>query len=336
MKKLAMLILAAALIVPSTTLAMAPSPPEPPETGYGSSENYICDYYTEYEMGSSSAGERVWWYVPETLKNGDSAPVVIFLHGFLMVAPDIYGGHIEHLCRQGYIVIFPQFNKGGIGGVIQDMMLNADQNEFLARAVDAVDLALDQLGDAADAGDMTLYGHSVGGLMGLCWAGFNGAAVQRVVLASPCLDNTEGMPGFVADMMEGLITPLDYAALGPATTCPVSILWGNEDDLATKAQMLAVADALENAESVNIYTARSDDYGDPDLNADHMACAQDDGWMPSLLMEMFGGDCEEDALDFRYFYAGLDQALDGVMDMSFDMGSWSDGEEVIPVLNGLP
>ncbi|MBI9077424.1 MAG: hypothetical protein JEZ02_18600 [Desulfatibacillum sp.] len=330
---LAMMLL---LILPATLWAMAPSPPDIPETGYGSSQAYITDSYTEYEMGDSGDGERVWWYVPDTLKNGDSAPVVVFLHGFLMVAPDIYMGHIEHLCRQGYIVIFPQFNKGGLGGIIQDMMLNADQNEFLARAIDATNLALSQLGDVAETDDMTLYGHSVGGLMGLCWAGFDGPAVQRVVLASPCLDNTEAMPSFVRSIMDGLITTLDYENLGPATTSPVTILWGDDDTLATSAQMVSVMDALPNAESIRLYTARSDDHGNPDIIADHMACAQDDGWMPSWLMDMFGGDCEEDSLDYRYFYAALDQALDGLVDMNFDMGNWSDGDSVTPVIEGLP
>ncbi|SHL17273.1 Alpha/beta hydrolase family protein [Desulfatibacillum alkenivorans DSM 16219] len=336
MKKVLAATLMLLLASPVYLWAMAPSPPDPPETGYGSSQFYITDSYTEYEMGDSGDGERVWWYVPEVLKNGDSAPVVIFLHGFLMVAPDIYMGHIEHLCSQGYIVIFPQFNKGGISGVLQDMMLNADQNDFLTRAIDATNLALSQLGDIAETDDMVLYGHSVGGLMALCWAGFDGPAVQRVVLASPCLDNTEAMPSFVSGMMEGLITNLDYEALAPATQCPVTILWGNDDALATAAQMESVIGALPSASSIRLYTAFSDDHGDPEIIADHMACAQDDGWMPSLLMDMFGGDCEEDSLDYRYFYAGLDQALDGLIDMTFDMGAWSDGEPVLPIIEGLP
>ena len=336
MKKVLVMTLMLLLVLPAGLWAMAPAPPDPPETGYGSSQFYITDSYTEYEMGDSGNGERVWWYVPDVLKNGDSAPVVIFLHGFLMVAPDIYMGHIEHLCSQGYIVIFPQFNKGGIAGVVQDMMLNADQNKFLDRAITAVNLALSQLGDQADSGDMTLYGHSVGGLMALCWAGFEGPAVRHVVLASPCLDNTEAMPSFVQSIMEGLITSLDYANLGPATTSPVTILWGEDDSLATSGQMESVVDALPNAQSIRLYTARSDDYGSPEIIADHMACAQDDGWMPSLLMDMFGGDCEEDSLDYRFFYAALDQALEGLTDMSFNMGAWSDGEPVAPVIEGLP
>ena len=44
------------------------------------------------------------------------------------------------------------------------------------------------------------------------------------------------------------------------------------------------------------------------------------------------GAMEEDAIDFRVHYAALDAALDGQTRVDFDMGKWSDGRAVAPVI----
>ncbi len=62
----------------------------------------------------------------------------------------------------------------------------------------------------------------------------------------------------------------------------------------------------------------------------------DDGWMPSWLMSLFGGDGEVDAADYRYYRVGIDAALDDVYFYDYDMGSWSDGTSVREIDRVMP
>jgi pimeloyl-ACP methyl ester carboxylesterase len=303
----------------------APEPPGQATTGYGSSENYICSGYTEVEIGDGNAGTRIWYYIPDVLKNGSSAPVVIILHGFMLLAPDIYLGHITHLTNQGYIVLFPQFNLGGFSGMLSD----TDQNDMLARAIDAVDWALDEIGSIAETDNITMFGHSLGGLLAMCWEAGGGIPIESKVLAAPCID-TGAAPSFVN------VTVLDYEEMAPSSTCPVMIIVGNQDDIAPVSHATASYNALTNASSKVVYEFFEDNYGDPDLDGDHMVAIQDDGWMPSWLMSFFGGDGEEDAFDYRIFYAAVDAANAGQTTVTFDMGEWSDDEPVNAVQDITP
>ena len=216
------LIVAVAFLFGSTLVfaggGSAPEPPGQPETGYGSPENYICSGYTEVEIGDGNAGTRIWYYIPDVLKNGSSAPVVVILHGFMLLAPDIYLGHITHLTNQGYIVLYPQFNLGGFSGMLSDN----DQNDMLARAIDAVDWALDEIGSIAETDNITMFGHSLGGLLAMCWEAGGGIPIESKVLAAPCID-TGAAPSFVN------VIVLDYETMAPSSTCPVMIIVGDQE-----------------------------------------------------------------------------------------------------------
>ena len=93
-------------------------PPERPETGYGSSQGYIASSYSTYETGSANTGDLTWYFVPDTLRYGQQSSVVVFLHGFAALYPSFYESHLEHLLRQGHIVIFPQFQKSTLLGFL--------------------------------------------------------------------------------------------------------------------------------------------------------------------------------------------------------------------------
>lgn len=302
-----------------------PSPPGQAETGYGSSANYISSNYTVHIKGDAIDGSRVWCFVPDVLKNDASAPAVIFLHGHTAIEPDIYQGHIEHLTKQGYIVIYPQFNLAGPLALWEDV----DQNEMLNRAISATNMALDLLEPAVDTGNLVLYGHSLGGLLAVCWAAAEGPGVQRMVLANTNLDPSTGIPVVFID----LVAFLDYETKISATTCPTLILWGDSDtDIAPFTQQVYAYNLLIHAASKVLFTAQTDTYGFPPLYADHdAACQSADGIFPLL-----GRATKEDALDFRFFYAALDAALVGQNTLSFDMGTWSDGTPVKPIIQNLP
>jgi pimeloyl-ACP methyl ester carboxylesterase len=290
-----------------------PTPPGKPDSGYGSGEDYICNGFTEIVFGSGSDGSRVWYYIPDRLKNGTKAPVVVFLHGQLCIAPDIYMAHIEHLAKQGYIVIYPQFNKGGLVGLVSDLMTDADQNKYLARAI------------AADRNNVTLYGHSLGGLLAVSWSS-DAWSPKNIVLAEACVDAKAGIPSFVQGLVS--IVEINWRAKIRSTVCPVIILTGNDDTLAPTSQAMDIYQNLVYASSRVVYELQSDTYGNPDLRADHMAPISDDGWMPDFIMSMFGGDGEVDATDYRFYWAALDAALNDETRVAFNLGRWSDGTAV--------
>ncbi|MCX7619788.1 MAG: hypothetical protein N2037_02955 [Acidimicrobiales bacterium] len=302
--------------------AATPTPPGQPSSGYGSTANYIATSATRYETGNGSDGTRVWWFVPNRLRNGSSAPVVVFLHGFMLLAPDIYQGHIDHLTKQGFIVIYPQFNKGGITGLISD----TDQRAMLQRAIDATNVALGRLDARADRGQLHLYGHSLGGLMGAAWLGAGGPAVRSITLANPSIDPAGAIPSFVRSFVK--ITPIDYAALAPATRVRTVILTGDSDTIAQPTESVALWRALTNAPDKVVYQASSDSHGSPALAADHMAPIQNQGWVPDFMMKLFGGVGRQDTLDWRYYYAALDSNIAGTTRVPFDLGRWSDGVPV--------
>jgi acetyl esterase/lipase len=173
-KSLLALIVTCAFIITGTLAygsAPPPSPPAAPTTGYGSPAKYICnslynggaiDHNNAIDFGDTNAGTRCWVYIPSTLKNGATAPVVIYLHGFMAIVPPIYAGQIKHLVRQGYIVIFPEYNLGGFSGMFND----TNQYEQLGRAVVAVDaaLSLPAVAARAEMGNIYLASHSNGGI----------------------------------------------------------------------------------------------------------------------------------------------------------------------------
>ena len=305
--------LAAVLVVSSATPAAADAaPPGQPPSGPGSAAGYLSSGATEHVAGSAANGSRVWWFVPDTLRDGSSAPVVVLLHGFQLPAPEIYGGHIDHLTRQGYVVVFPQFNLP-----ITSILFDTDQNVMLDRAIAATRTALDALGPVAGA--VHLYGHSLGGLMAAAWTARGGPAPTTVTMANP--STAAGGPF-------GIGTPIDWRAAAPATTAPTVLLTGSADTIAPPAQSVDLYGALTGAASRALYQATADPYGEPDLDADHMAPIQDDGGLPTFLMDLLGGDGEEDAVDFRYYYAALDAVLAGQRRLTFDLGTWSDGRPV--------
>ncbi len=87
-----------------------------------------------------------------------AAPVLVFHHGWLAVNPGVYGAWIEHLCRRGFVVIFPRYHADWL----------TSPSDYLPNALAAVRDALDvlELGPnrvRPDRERFALIGHSAGG-----------------------------------------------------------------------------------------------------------------------------------------------------------------------------
>jgi dienelactone hydrolase len=331
-------------LVSSTSVmasASKPKPPGQPTTGYGSTQNYICntlyngtaiDYHNAITFGDEGAGTKCWVYIPSKLKNGTTAPVVIYLHGMFMIVPPIYDGQIAHLVKQGYIVIFPQYNEGGLSGMLNDQ----NQYNMLDRAIAAVDTALDlpAVASRADMGNINLAGHSNGGNLSLCWGTRGGVSVRSITLQHPCT-SMEAIPSIVRQLFISGSVELDYRSMAAGVTCPIILIGGTADSIARPNQLSSSYRALVNAPTKVHYIYSNDSHGDPSLQSDHAAPCQDDGVLPGDILDLLSSmgvtGFEEDSVDYRIMYAALDAALDGKVRVDFDRGKWSDGVSVSPV-----
>lgn len=306
-------------------------PPGGAQSGYGSPAAYLTDTITETTLGSAEDGSLVWIYRPAILKHGDSAPVVVFLHGFAALKPFAYRSHIRHLARQGTIVIYPQYQISQGPGLLADNGLKGevDQSLYARRAVMATESALVALGSAADRSKVYIYGHSLGGLISVAWERQGGIRPVHYTLAHPALDSTAGMPPFVRKLVK--IKPIDWQEGAGYISAPVTFLHGVDDNIAplAQSQQLAAVLAARGIPFV-LYKAVPDGYGRPRLSPNHGAPLDALNPIPSNL-KFFGISFEFNALDSRYYFAGLDAVMDGKGDaVPFDFGTWSNGRPVIP------
>lgn len=296
--------------------ASAPSQPQQNLVGYGSAENYIATDIQHNSAGSRFTGSRVHWYLPNKLKNGNSAPVVVLLHGKFFVDPAMYDGLIMHLARQGIIVIFPHYERETIfKGVLQ-----ASHIDMMSNAIEATEYVFDRL-PQAEEDNIYLFGHSLGGMLALCWKGFGGPDIRGIMVATPFLRDNTGMP----------ITPkpLDHELYIPQNTVPVLMISADNDTLTGTPQ---AEELFEYVPAGTFYEMVSDDHGEPAMLAEHMTPTQANGRIPGFIWQgMTGGAPTMDAYDWRVIYTGIDAVIDGQTLINFDMGVWSDGVPVKPL-----
>lgn len=311
-------------------------PPSAPESGFGSNEAYIATDYQQFRVGSASDGDVVWYFVPDTLKNGDTAPVVIYLHGFAALYPYVYRTHIEHLLYQGNIVVFPQFQKSSLWGFLQESGLfnEMDQSIWSRRAVKSIEPVMNQLTNVIDEGAVFLYGHSLGGLIALAWQAEGGFPVRGIMLSHPQVDSSAGMPEFVKQLVK--VKDIPWRKYAMDIDVPVVILNGDEDNIAPISQSVEIVENLMSSPVVDLYVAQADRYGWPRISPNHGAPLDFINGLPAHL-KFFGVSGELDALDWRFYFAALDQFMwypSGLLE--FDLGAWSDGTELLPVKRFSP
>lgn len=100
-------------------------------------------------------------------------PVALCLHG-LTLAGDVWLPLAAHLSRQGFRVVLPDLYGHGLSDRVPGQQTPA----FLAAQVEAVSVALD-LGE-----DMTVLGHSLGGIVAAAFAEAHPSRVRRLVLVA--------------------------------------------------------------------------------------------------------------------------------------------------------
>lgn len=293
--------------------------PGQPEKGYGSAEKYITREVKTITFGNILDGTMTYIVVPKKLMCGDSAPVVIQLHGSMLIGPEIYWETIMHLAYQGCIVIHPQFNKS-FPMVIQD----TDQNVVMGRAVDSVNKAFKVVEKHVCRDRIFLYGHSLGGLMAICWEGKGGCKVAGRVLANPNVDPNCNAGGF-----QPRIKVLDYQNLAKKLAGPVIILAGDKDEISPIKQIKESFNCISKSNLKKAYRIKSASNKGLSLKADHMAATNDTGFLPEAVMSQIGGKGCLDTLDFRVYHVALDAMIhDRKVEIDWNMGTWPDGTPI--------
>lgn len=295
-------------------------------------EAYPHQSLKRLEIGS---GPRSYWLFEPAGPVPGSAPVVVFLHGWLAVNPGPYGAWIDHLVRSGHVVIYPRYHVDW----------TTRPAEFLPNALAAVHDAFDVLRTAPghvrpDQSRFGLVGHSAGG---------NLAALIAAVAAEEGLPE----PKAVVCVMPGEVQPLHKPSLAqiPAQTLLVVVAaehdWIVGDGRARQIFAEATAVPPDRKEYVLF---RTDRHGSPPLVANHASAtaalaAFDSGEGPLRAFQMARG--EVNALD-RF---GLWRLADVTLEAGFsgrtldeatargalfrDLGRWSDGRAVVhPVVGG--
>jgi pimeloyl-ACP methyl ester carboxylesterase len=287
-----------------------------------------------YEIGQ---GPRSYFiFEPEKPSPEVKAPVVVFLHGWFAVNPGFYGAWIDHLVRNGRIVIFPRY-QNDVGTMPQDFLPNT-----LAAIRDALGVLHDGVGHVRpDPSRFALIGHS---------AGANLAAQVAAVAADPHADIP--LAQALITVMPGQIIPMPEPSLSriPATTLMIVVV-GEEDlvvgDLRGR-QIFAEATAVPRSRK-RFILFRSDRHGFPLLIADH---ASPTGVHPRLdsgegIFRSFQLSLSDvNALDRAGFWRMSDLTLEAAFngktleDVTRDpeqfrhLGFWSDGRKVNPPIVG--
>lgn len=305
-----------------------PSQPGRPAEGFGSSENYVCSDYRRLSSGSLRKGSRVTCFVPERASGLSGAPLVLFFHGFMIPLPEAYLSFIEHNVYQGRVVVFPSFNP--MGPVLASR--DSDQAVMMDRLMANTGRGLSMVDNVADKSDVTVFGHSLGALFAACY-GAHGGAGRALVLANP-VAGTSGIPGPVRRLVR--VREIDWRRMVEKIDAPLIALAGDSDRVTGVEQAGDIFRTAQSAPSRALYCLQEDGHGRPKVKANHLSPVCFGGLVPRALRVGTDGEPAAGVEDYRYYWTALDAAAAGQATVDFDMGSWSDGIPLKPVLRLEP
>jgi dienelactone hydrolase len=286
-----------------------------------------------FEIGH---GPRSYWLFEPDRGKVERAPVVVFLHGWFAVNPAFYGAWIDHLVRDGTVVIFPRF-QNDVGTLPQDFLPNV-----LSAIRDALEVLHVGVGHVRpDVTRFAVIGHSVGG---------NLAAQVAAVASDP---NAElPIPRAVIALMPGEVIPTRAPSLDRITGTTLLLVVVGEDDLVVgdlRARQIFTETSAIPRSRKKFILFRTDRHGFPPLVAEHTAPTgvnrlldNGEGILRSLQLSLG----EVNALDRAGFWKMSDLTLGAAFrgltldDVTRDearfshLGYWSDGRKVTPPIVG--
>lgn len=285
----------------------APKPPAQPAKGPGGSTYPHADV-RETEHGA--AGQRYWLFEPAR-PAPKTAPLVIFLHGYSAMTPEAYRAWVEHIVRRGAIVIYPQYQRD----------LVTPPPEYHPNTVIAIRRALETLASeghvAPDLARVAVVGHSAGGVGAVAYA--SRAAAENLPVPKAI------MPVHAGQGPENgwQVIPLPDFSTIPATV-KLAIIASDSDEFVGTRTSRKIWDGTKHLAERTFITLQADAHGRPRLIPGHLA---------PLAQDRFTAN----ALDFLGYWRLFDELCDAAFAArpyapATDMGKWSDGTPVKPIL----
>lgn len=287
-----------------------PTQPEQPTSGPGGSDySHLGVRKTRHGYG----GNRYWIFEPYKPKP-ESAPLIVFIHGWCALHPIIDREWIYHIVKRGNIIVYPRYQKGFFRGF----------DEYTSNAINAVKDSIEKLQNERhvnpDLDKFAITGYSLGG----------GLTANMAALASD-----EGlpfpraiMPVQPAIMSERYEKRVNFSKI-PADTMMLVVV--GEDDIAAGNESGKII--FNNATKVPISNKDfviqvTDTYGTPDIIANHLAPVCFPFFNTVDAMDYYSTWKLFDALiDYAFYGINKEYCLGNTPEQRF-MGFWSDGTPV--------
>ena len=270
----------------------------------------------------------------------ETAPLIVFNHGWNATNPNSYGAWIRHLARRGNIVVYPRYQASA----------KTPMQSFTPNAVGAVEAALAELMQGKhvrpELNRFAIVGHSMGAAVAANMAALTVAEGLPGVRAVMCVE-----PGSYVVGKPDIAMPLADFSKIPASAL-VLVVVGDQDSLVGDRDARRIFAGIKHipARNKNLVTLVSDSSHEPALIADHQSPAAFAELVPQKERRL-GGRLRErikdkkgigrvDALD----YYGYWKLFDGLTDAAFYgknreyalgntreqryMGRWPDGTPV--------
>lgn len=292
-------------------------------------KDYKHQSYTTFD-DTAMQGDGYWMYTP-SLPTPDSANVIVFIHGWAVINPIVYGAWIKHMVGKGNIVIFPRYQK---------RIFSTFPKDYAQNTADAIKHALsvlEQPGNVKPRKENVIYsGHSYGAAI----AAYFGVKYQDYDLPKP----------------KGLL--IAQPGTSPAKACNLESYKDMDSDIKLVLTVghgdHVVGDLLAvkilntaGASDKNLMLHISDGHGAPTIHSSHATpCALDwemDNGKRNYIVTAAINRSDTDAVDY-YCYWKLSDALSdcafygkncdyvfGSTQQQRYMGTWSDGRKVNPM-----
>ncbi len=237
-----------------------PSPPPQPKDGPGG-----CDYkHAAVSESKHGSGGTEYHLFEPAQPAPESAPVIVFLHGWTAIDPWLYGAWINHLVRRGNIVIHARYQESAL----------TPMEQFTPNTLTAVKAALVELAKPGhvkpDTARFAIAGHSVGGLL---TANLGALAVENGLPVPRALMSVQ--PGRSARSQQPFGLKLADLSKIPAAAL-LLCLTGERDGVCgdTDARRILTESTSIPAERKNLIILTTDTHGQPALTGSHLApCA---------------------------------------------------------------
>ena len=309
---------------PAVADGALPAQPAPPASGWGSDKTPYAKAVEQVIENPAAPSHKVHLFRPEGARGEateppKALPVVLFAHGFGASTPEPYRAWLEHIAREGTLVVYPVYpaleGKG-----------RPSRYDVLWAGLEAGIAAFSAGGGIKpDTARMGFMGHS-----------FGGGAVPAIAARAAARGY-----GQEATWIECLAPWYDldrgaWASISPkALLLAVAFCDDRVCDPSTAASFVKSATTVPAAQK-SIVMFVSDAHGKPALKADHMTPLT---WMGVDALDTWGTWRLDDALR-TYALTGSPEAKAfafGTDPAARSLGTWSDGAPVaLPAVGAIP